>query len=64
MMNETVLALMEKNFSVYMYPSKGGGIYVVIVKRDSNETSGGHGDTPEKALSNAMLDWIHRNGRI
>ena len=64
MMNEQILVLMKQDFSVYIYPSKDEEVCVLIIKRSSNETASGRADTPEKALSNAMLDWIHRYGRI
>lgn len=64
MMNETMLALIKKGFSVHIYPSYDYKCTVVITNMDLDKSARGHGDCPEKALAVAMLHWIDGHGRI
>lgn len=64
MMNETMLELIKKGFSVHIYPSYNYRCSAVITNTELDKSARGYGDCPEKALSNAMLHYIDGHGRI
>lgn len=64
MMNETMLELIKKGFSIHMYPVIDDRCTVTITHMIQDKSAIGYGDCPEKALSQAMLHYIDGHGRI
>ncbi|UUV46929.1 hypothetical protein [Bacillus phage vB_BanS-Thrax5] len=64
MMNETMLELMRKGFSVYIGIELDGFCVALIKNVKLDKSAKGISYTPEKALANAMLNYMDCHGRI
>ncbi|UGO50850.1 hypothetical protein PQE68_gp232 [Bacillus phage vB_BanS_Sophrita] len=64
MMNETMLELMRKGFSVYIGIEEDGFCVSLIKNVKLDKSAKGISYTPEKSLAKAMLEYIDNHGRI